>query len=75
MASDEKILDYIRKKIDNVQNIIDMIFSRIEYGDPILLQPGEDLGINSQLSRNYRKKIIKLRREFLGLPYKEYQRK
>ncbi|MEM3549439.1 MAG: hypothetical protein QXJ23_10600 [Thermofilum sp.] len=72
MVNREKIIDYVQNKIDHISDITDMVLSRIRYGDPILFQPIDDLGINPTLSREYRKKIIKMRRQLLGLEYREY---
>jgi hypothetical protein len=75
MANRENIIDYAQQKISHIRDVTDMITHRIKYGDPILFQPIDDLGINPSVSRGYRKKIIEMRRKFLGLEYKEYEYK
>ncbi|MEM4067526.1 MAG: hypothetical protein QXV17_11795 [Candidatus Micrarchaeaceae archaeon] len=72
MANRERLIDYAQSKIGHASDIIDMLMSRMKYGDPIILQPIDDLGINPSISRGYRKKIIEMRRKILGLEYKEY---
>jgi hypothetical protein len=75
MANREKINDYAQQIINHIHDNTDMITHRIKYGDPILFQPIGRLTINTSVSKGYRKKIIEIRRKFLGLEYKEYEHK
>ncbi len=69
-----ELQEYWREKREQMAEITDMIFHRLEYGSPILLQPGDDLGISPDQSMKIRQEAIKLRRKILGLPYEEWRR-
>ena len=66
--------EYYRAKREQMANLMNMVFHRIEYGSPILLKPADDLGIPPDLSNDFRLQSIKLRRKLLGLPYKEWEK-
>lgn len=69
-----RLQEYWREKREQFSQIANMVFHRIEYGSPILLQPADDLGIPPTLSMRFRQESIKLRRKVLGLPYKEWSK-
>lgn len=55
----------------DVRAIGDTVRSRIEYGDPPLLNPSEDLGVSPRLSLDAKRQRIRRRRAFLGLDFRE----
>ena len=61
--------DQFRK---DARGLADAVEHRIQFGDPPLLNPSEDLGISPLAALEAKRQRIKRRRALLDLPYESY---
>ena len=62
-------VDEVRSDVDDV---VQLVMHRIQFGSPPLLAPTEDTGVSPMVSMTQKQKRIQRRRDLLGLPYEPW---
>lgn len=68
----ERIQAWVGQLRADARSITDAVSHRARLGDPPLLAPAEDLGVNALALNDAKRQRIRRRRALLGLDYEEF---
>ena len=56
----------------DARGIVDAVEHRVQYGDPPIFTPGDDLGLSAFAMLQAKKQRIRRRRALVGIEYREF---